>query len=99
MGKLVKEWEYLLTWFVFWLCATIGGGIVGAIFGAIAGAILGLMGCETRVIKIVCAILGGVVALPVSYGFFRLFVAKMIVRKVSERLSKSAPEIEHQQGV
>jgi uncharacterized protein YacL len=91
MNKLVKESEYFLSWLVFWLCSTIVGGIVGAIVGVIAGAILGIMKVDIKTISLICSILGGVFAIPVSYLFFRLFVAKMIVRKISNRIAVSAP--------
>jgi hypothetical protein len=96
MNKLVKESEYFLAWLVFWLCSTIGGGILGAIIGVAVGAILGIMKVDMKTISLTCSVLGGVFAIPVSYLFFRLFVSKMIVRKISNRIAAPAP-VENQQ--
>lgn len=87
MNKLVKETEYLLAWFVFWLCSAIGGFILGAVIGGILGGIMGAAGVNIQTIKIVAGTLGFIISIPISYVFFRIFVSVMIVKKIEDRLS------------
>ena len=79
----LKEIDYLKTWALITVCATVGGFIVGALVGGICGGILGGIGVSIRTIKVICGVLGFVVGLPVSYFFFRLFVSRFIVQKLT----------------
>jgi len=94
MAKLVKESEYFIVWFLFWLSSVIGGFVVGAVAGFVLGLILGMSGVDIQTIKIVCAISGFIIGVPLSYFLFRIFVGQMIVKKVEARISS----MEIQQG-
>jgi len=83
MKTEIKEIDYLKTWGLFAICATVGGFIVGAVIGGVCGGVLGGFGASMRTIKIVCAGLGFIAGLPVSYFFFRLFVSRLIVQKLT----------------
>ena len=79
----IKEMDYVKTWALATLCATVGGFLVGMVLGAICGGVMGAMGAPIRTIKMVCGGLGFIAGLPVSYFFFRLFVSRFIVQKLT----------------
>jgi len=91
----LKEIDYLKTWALITVCATVGGFVLGAIVGGIFGGVLGAMGVSIRTIKVICGALGFVAGLPVSYIFFRLFVSRFIVDKIAAQISENAapPEV------
>jgi hypothetical protein len=86
MEKLVKESEYFLAWLVFWLCCTIGGVILGGVAGGVVGFCLGVAGVDLHAIRLICGALGFLLSIPLSYVMFRVFAARMIVKKVEARL-------------
>ena len=83
MPHPLKESDYIKAWALFALCATVGGFIAGAIVGGILGAILAVAQAPIQVVRLVCAAGGFIAGLPISYGFFRLFVARFIVQKLT----------------
>ena len=99
--KLVKETEYLLAWFLFFLCASVVCAAVGSAAGAVAGFIVGfimvLAGSEdpNPILGMVAGgVAGFIVSVPVSYLFFRIFVAKIIVKRIRMRISQVPPAAE-----
>ena len=83
MTPQLKETDYIKTWGLFVICATVGGFIAGAVVGGIAGAVLGAARVPIQTIRVVCGGLGFIAGLPISYLFFRLFVSRFIVRKLT----------------
>jgi hypothetical protein len=88
----LKEIDYLKSWALATICATVGGSVVGAIVGAIFGGVLGALGMPGA-IKAVCSILGFVVSLPISYIFFRIFVSRFIVNKLTAQTSDTVTTV------
>lgn len=86
--KPITEADYFVAWILFFLCATVSGAIVGAVCGAIMGVVFVASGIrDTDSLRLVGAVTGFVVSLPISYLFFRVFVGKLIVAKLLERMS------------
>ena len=83
MKPELKEADYIKAWFLFWLCATVAGFIGGAIIGGILGAAMGVAGVPIRTIQIICGIAGFLISVPLSYLFFRIFVSRCIVQKLT----------------
>lgn len=94
----LKETDYLKTWALLTVCATAGGFILGAVIGAICGGVLGGMGASIRTIKVVCGLMGFLAGLPVSYFFFRFFVSKLIVEKLTGPGSDSVTPLPQSPG-
>ncbi len=97
MAKLIKESDYFLTWLVFSICGTVGGFILGAVVGGVTGAILNVVGVDLagNVFKWTCSGMGFIAGLVMSYVFFRIFVASMIVKKAemrSQALTQPSPQ-------
>src|SRR5262245_39296424 len=90
----LKETDYLKAWSLFYVCATIGGGLVGAVAGGILGAILGVAGAPTAFIKFAGAVAGFIAAMPVSYFLFRFFVSRFLVEKLESQQLSNAPSSE-----
>lgn len=89
--KAVRESDYLLGWFVFWLSSTVASMVIGAIGGGIVGGVLGAMAPENTNLPMAGGALAGfVLGLPVSYGCFRLCVASFIVKRATVRIGESA---------
>lgn len=74
-----QEVPYIKSWLLFFLVATIGGGILGMVFGAILGGILGAAGVSVGIIGIVSFIAGMVIGIPISFFTFKWSVSKYIV--------------------
>lgn len=89
MSPPLKETDYLKAWVLFFLCATVAGAVAGAVVGGILGAVLAAAQVPLDTLKLVCGVAGLIVGLPISYGFFRLFVSRFIVRKLT---TPDAPE-------
>ncbi len=81
----------MLAWFLFFICATIGGAVAGFIGGALIGAVLGAFGSSPEIIRAAGAIVGFIVAMPVSYIVFRLVVARLIVAKIEAATAVPEP--------
>lgn len=86
--KPVRESEYFVAWLAFYVAATVAGGIVGGIVGGIAGFIMGAAGLDITLIRSVGLVIGFVIGVPISYGCFRIFVDRLIVRKMLGRTSQ-----------
>ena len=86
MTPQIKEMDYIKTWALFALCATIGGAIAGAVIGGLLGAVLGAAGVPIQTIRLVCGGAGFLAGLPISYLFFRIFVSRFIVQKLAALL-------------
>jgi len=71
--------NYLKSWFLFFLVASIGGGLVGGLFGIITGGVMGAAGVPLDRIALICKILGFLVSVPISFFTFRWSVSTYIV--------------------
>ena len=87
----LKELDYFVAWFLFFLCATVGGAVAGFIGGALIGGILGAAGTKPEVIRAAGGVVGFIMAMPVSYLVFRFMVAKFIVSKLESATSVPPP--------
>ncbi|MEO8352606.1 MAG: hypothetical protein ABI680_12790 [Chthoniobacteraceae bacterium] len=81
----IKETDFLKAWALFFVCATIGGGLAGALAGGFLGGVLGVAGMPSGSIKLAGSIAGFLVSLPVSYFFFRYFVSRFLIQKLTTR--------------
>lgn len=82
--KELKEFDYFKAWLLFFLVATVGGGIVGMIIGAFVAAFLGAGGMPLPQMTRILRIVGFLVALPISYVTFRAVVGKFLFPKLWE---------------
>jgi multisubunit Na+/H+ antiporter MnhE subunit len=89
----LKEIDYLKPWALATICATVAGFVVGAIVGAIFGGVLGAIGVPIGAIRIICGLLGFVAGLPISYIFFRIFVSRFIVNKLTAQTSDTVTPV------
>ena len=94
MQSLIKESEYFLTWITFWICGTVIGGIMGAVVGGIIGFMLGAAGIDLKTIKLVAGSAAFLIAMPLSYLLFRVFVGNMIVKKANARAEEMLKELQ-----
>ncbi|MBB5358592.1 ABC-type antimicrobial peptide transport system permease subunit [Rhodanobacter sp. ANJX3] len=78
--------HYLKSWFLFFLVASIGGGLVGGLFGVITGGVMGAAGVPLDRIALICKILGFLVSVPISFFTFRWSVSTYIVDQLPQRL-------------
>lgn len=83
--------KYFKAWFIFFLIAGIGGMFVGGFIGGILGLFLGLAHVELGTIKIICAAVGFVLGLPLSYFTYRWTVSEFIVKELNKTSPPSAP--------
>src|SRR5688500_15171769 len=90
MTPQIKESDYIKTWALMWLCSTVGGFLVGAIVGGILGGAMGVAGIPVSTIRIICGVVGFVLSVPISYLFFRLFVSRFIVQKLTSQITAPA---------
>jgi len=81
---------YLKSWLLFFLIATVGGGLLGAVLGAILGAFLGAAGISLLDIKLICGATGFVIGLPISFFTFqwsvRTYIVDPLVRSANPQL-------------
>jgi hypothetical protein len=80
--KEPTEFQYFKAWLLFFVVATIGGGIVGLLIGALLGAFLGAGGMSLPQMTRILQIAGFLAALPVSYVTFRAVVGKYLFPKI-----------------
>jgi hypothetical protein len=65
--KEPTEFQYFKGWLLFFLVATVGGGIVGLIIGSFVAAFLGAGGMSLPQMTRILQIVGFVIAIPISY--------------------------------
>jgi MFS family permease len=80
--KELKEFDYLKAWLLFFLIATVGGGIVGLIIGGVLAAFLGAGGMSLEQMTRVLQIVGFIIGIPISYITFRAVVGKFLFPKL-----------------
>jgi hypothetical protein len=79
--QTISELDYVKTWALYALCAAVGGFIAGAVAGGVLGAILGASGWSANSIALAAGLTGFILSLPISYFFFRFFVARLLASK------------------
>ena len=87
--KELKEFDYFKAWLLFFLIATVGGGILGMIVGAFVAAFLGAGGMPLAQMTRILRIIGFVIAIPVSYITFRAVVGKYLFPKIEDDTPRS----------
>lgn len=91
MTKPVRESQYFLAWLAFFASASLVGFVLGAVVGGVAGFLLASQGMDMQAIRLVAGVGGFLISLPISYGSFRLFVDRLIVRRV---VSQTPPPVQ-----
>lgn len=82
--KELKEFDYFKAWLIFFLVATVGGGIVGLVVGSFVAAFLGAGGMSVPQMTRILQIVGFVIAIPISYITFRAVVGKYLLPKLDD---------------
>jgi membrane protein implicated in regulation of membrane protease activity len=82
--KEPKEFDYFKAWLLFFLIATVGGGIVAMIIGSFVAAFLGAGGMPLPQMTRILQIVGFVIAIPISYVTFRGVVGKYLFPKIED---------------
>jgi hypothetical protein len=80
--KELKEFDYFKAWLLFFLIATVGGGIVGLIIGGFLAAFFGAGGMPLEQMTRILQVVGFVIAIPISYITFRAVVGKFLLPKL-----------------
>jgi len=82
--KEPKEFDYFKAWLLFFLIATVGGGLVAMVLGSFLAAFLGAGGMPLAQMDRPLKILGVVIGIPISYVTFRAVVGKYLFPKIEE---------------
>jgi putative flippase GtrA len=82
--KEPTEFQYFKGWLLFFLVATVGGGILGMIIGSFVAAFLGAGGMPLQQMTRILQIVGFVIAIPISYITFRAVVGKYLFPKCED---------------
>jgi hypothetical protein len=82
--KEPTEFQYFKAWLLFFLIATVGGGIVGIVIGSLVAAFLGAGGMPLSQMTRILQIVGFVIAIPISYVTFRGVVGKYLLPKLED---------------
>ncbi|WP_424681406.1 hypothetical protein [Frateuria sp. YIM B11624] len=82
---------YAKSWLLFFLVATVGGGLLGMVIGAVLGAFLGVAGVSLESVKLICGAVGFVVALPISFFTFQWSVRTYIVDPLLRQTGQQRP--------
>jgi hypothetical protein len=82
--KEPTEFQYFKAWLLFFLIATVGGGLVGMVIGSFVAAFLGAGGMPLSQMTRILAIVGFVIAIPISYVTFRGVVGKYLWPKLED---------------
>ena len=80
--KALKEFDYFKAWLLFFLVATVGGGIVGLIIGSFVAAFLGAGGMPLEQMTRILQIVGYIIVMPISYITLRAVVGKFLIPKL-----------------
>lgn len=70
---------YIKSWLLFFLIATVGGGLAGMVVGALIGGAMGAAGVPVTQIAIVTGATGVIIGIPISFFTFKWSVSKYIV--------------------
>jgi hypothetical protein len=65
------KFDYFKAWLMFFLIATVGGGILGLIIGSFLAAFLGAGGMPLAQMTRILQVVGFIIAMPISYVTFR----------------------------
>ena len=76
-------------WLVFFLVATVAGGLFGAIVGAVLGLVLASLGFGITAIQIAGGIVGFVLSVPISFFTYRWSVQRFIVAPLLATMASS----------
>ena len=79
--------SYFLPWLVFFLATIVLTTIASQAVGWTVGFILGTLKVDMEHVRIICSIVGGVLALVISFGAFRWVVTRMIVERLTHAAS------------
>jgi uncharacterized BrkB/YihY/UPF0761 family membrane protein len=82
--KEPKEFDYFKAWLLFFVIATVGGGILGMVIGSFVAAFLGAGGMPLPQMTHILQIVGFVIAIPISYVTFRGVVGKYLFPKIED---------------
>lgn len=82
--KELKEFDYFRAWLLFFLIATVGGGILGMVIGGLVGAFLGAGGMPLAQMTTILRAIGFAIGIPVSYIAFRAVVGKYLLPKLDD---------------
>lgn len=82
--KQPTEFDYFKAWLLFFVIATVGGGILGMIIGGFVAAFLGAGGMPLPQMTRILQIVGFVIAIPISYLTFRGVVGKYLLPKIED---------------
>jgi putative flippase GtrA len=85
--KEPKEFDYFKAWLLFFVIATVGGGILGMIMGGFVAAFLGAGGMPLPQMTRILQIIGFVIAIPISYVTFRGVVGKYLFPTIDDDTS------------
>jgi hypothetical protein len=80
--KELKEFDYFKAWLLFFLIATVGGGLVGLIIGSFLAVFLGAGGMPVAQMTRVLEVVGFVMGIPISYVTFRAVIGKYLFPKL-----------------
>jgi hypothetical protein len=82
--KEPTEFQYFKAWLVFFLVATVGGGIIGIIIGSFVAAFFGAGGMPAPQMTRILQIIGFLIGIPISYVTFRGVVGKYLWPKLED---------------
>jgi hypothetical protein len=82
--KQPKEFDYFKAWLIFFLVATVGGGLLSLIMGSFVAAFLGAGGASVAQMTRILQLLGFVVGIPISYFTFRGVIGKFLLPKLDD---------------
>ena len=79
----LKERDFLKTFILLMVCSVVGGVVGGGMMGAILGVACAAFGCSAATMQTMSVVLGAGAGFVISYFFFRWFVIRFIVSKLS----------------
>jgi hypothetical protein len=85
--KEPKEFDYFKAWLMFFLIATVGGGILGLIIGSfLAAFFFGAGGMPLAQMTRILQVVGFIIAMPISYVTFRAESSRGLSPAMRQRL-------------
>ena len=82
--KELTEFDYFKGWLIFFLVATVGGGVLSLVIGSFVAAFLGAGGASSAQATRTLQVLGAVIGIPISYFTFRIVVGKFLLPKLDD---------------